>query len=62
MYSIIVINEPTVSVLEFNVPALNSTEFYTGPTLETATPCRCSSIFYCLISACAVCQGNGYVR
>lgn len=47
---------------EFNVPALNSTEFYTGPTLETATPCRCSSIFYCLISACAVCQGNGYVR
>ncbi|KAM6500399.1 hypothetical protein JOM56_003413 [Amanita muscaria] len=40
----------------FRVPPLNSTQEYIGPTAATANECRCSTVFYALLSACAVCQ------
>jgi len=32
-----------------------------GPTLQQSYACRCSSVFYSLLSACAVCQSGGYI-
>lgn len=29
---------------------------YRPPTVEFATPCQCSTIFYSMIGACATCQ------
>ncbi|KAJ6502359.1 hypothetical protein C8R45DRAFT_617222 [Mycena sanguinolenta] len=42
----------------FMVPALNNTlaEVYQGPTVAQANSCGCSSVFYSLIGACALCQ------
>ncbi|PBK96957.1 hypothetical protein ARMGADRAFT_721270 [Armillaria gallica] len=46
----------------FTVTPLSNGELYSGPTLEQANVCRCSSVFYSLVSACASCQGNIYER
>ncbi|TDL21355.1 hypothetical protein BD410DRAFT_301641 [Rickenella mellea] len=45
---------------QFNVPALIDGAHYTGPLTSDANNCLCSSIFYCLMSACGLCQ-NGPV-
>ncbi|KAF9013968.1 hypothetical protein BDQ17DRAFT_1404376 [Cyathus striatus] len=34
---------------------------YQGPTLENANQCRCSSVFYSLVSACAACQDRNWI-
>ncbi|KAF9265501.1 hypothetical protein L218DRAFT_142546 [Marasmius fiardii PR-910] len=47
---------------EFSIPALNASQSYLGPTLLTANPCRCNTVFYSLLSACAACQGRIYQR
>lgn len=41
---------------DFPVPALGPTENYLGPIPTAANQCRCSSVFYSMLSACAVCQ------
>ncbi|KAK0197016.1 hypothetical protein F5146DRAFT_24613 [Armillaria mellea] len=46
----------------FTVTPLSSGQEYSGPTLEQANACRCSSVFYSLVSACALCQGNAWER
>ncbi|KAF7304963.1 hypothetical protein MKEN_01211000 [Mycena kentingensis (nom. inval.)] len=46
----------------FFVPALiNSTAFYTAPSVAQANPCACSSVFYSALSACAGCQGGQFL-
>lgn len=47
---------------QFSVGPLEVDKVYLGPTLATANPCRCSSVFYSMISACAACQGREYLR
>lgn len=41
-------------------PALNfalpPTWHYFGPYVSTATPCKCSTVYYSVLSACALCQ------
>jgi len=43
--------------VDFPIPPLNASENYLGPIAEAANQCRCSSVFYNMLSACAVCQG-----
>jgi len=47
---------------QFFVPALGPSQFYSGPNVENANDCRCNSVFYSTISACAACQGNEYLK
>jgi len=35
---------------------------YVGPTQATANSCRCSSVYYSLVSACGYCQGRSFIR
>jgi len=46
----------------FNLVPLRSGNVYSGPSLTTANACRCSSVYYSLLSACAHCQGRGYLQ
>ncbi|KAF9486420.1 hypothetical protein BDN70DRAFT_11386 [Pholiota conissans] len=39
------------------IPALGPLDNYLGPTPSSEDNCRCSSVFYSMISACALCQG-----
>ncbi|KAE9410440.1 hypothetical protein BT96DRAFT_376180 [Gymnopus androsaceus JB14] len=41
---------------EFQIPAITSTEFYSGPNSTAQTACRCSTVFYALLMACGECQ------
>ncbi|KAF8798153.1 hypothetical protein BYT27DRAFT_7203861 [Phlegmacium glaucopus] len=34
---------------------------YLGPTLEQANSCQCSSVYYSVLSACAVCQNQTFL-
>ncbi|KAF8204006.1 hypothetical protein BJ912DRAFT_1137911 [Pholiota molesta] len=43
--------------VDFPIPPLDATENYLGPIPTAANQCRCSSVFYDVLSACAVCQG-----
>lgn len=42
---------------DFPIPELTPTQNYLGPQPEAANQCRCSTVFYNMLSACAVCQG-----
>ena len=42
--------------LDYPIPALATNQVYTGPNPLAANECRCSSVFYSLLSACAICQ------
>jgi len=44
------------------VPPLASGLVYLGPTLGYGNGCRCSSVFYSLLSACALCQSDDYLK
>ena len=48
-----------------NPPTLNAqlpaTWHYDGPSKSGATPCKCSTVYYNIISACAACQGGEYL-
>ncbi|KAJ7444911.1 hypothetical protein FB451DRAFT_1293817 [Mycena latifolia] len=46
---------------ESDVPILKPGNIYTGPTSYEANQCRCSSIFYSLLSACSICQSRQYL-
>ncbi|KAK2466800.1 hypothetical protein APHAL10511_001058 [Amanita phalloides] len=46
---------------EFKIPPLATNQVYIGPTPNGATECRCSSVFYSLLSACAICQRGGTI-
>ena len=40
----------------FTIPALPASNTYEGPSLSSGNSCTCSSVYYILLSACAVCQ------
>lgn len=40
---------------------LPPTWHYDGPDVATATPCRCSTVYYSLTSACAICQEGQFL-
>lgn len=44
-----------------NLPAVAPGLFYLGPNTTQVTPCRCSSVFYSTLSACAACQGAEFL-
>ncbi|KAJ6623492.1 hypothetical protein B0H10DRAFT_2010041 [Mycena sp. CBHHK59/15] len=46
----------------FGVPNLAPGDYYNGPTREQSNSCRCSSVFYSLLSACAVCQSRAFLN
>jgi len=46
---------------QFTVGPLLQGNVYLGPTLDNANSCRCSSVFYSLISACASCQDRNFL-
>ncbi|KIM47549.1 hypothetical protein M413DRAFT_439213 [Hebeloma cylindrosporum] len=41
----------------FSLANLTSTQIYTGPSAGFGTPCRCNTVYYSTLSACALCQG-----
>ena len=43
------------------VPAVPAGNHYLGPNASDADPCRCSSVTYSMISACAGCQDRTYI-
>jgi len=47
---------------DFNLDPLDPGFVYAGPTQTNQNSCRCSSVYYSLLSACAYCQGRSYVR
>ncbi|KAJ6525643.1 hypothetical protein B0H19DRAFT_585609 [Mycena capillaripes] len=47
---------------EFVVKALRPGEYYPGPLPQQSNTCRCSSVLYSLLSACAICQSGKYLR
>ncbi|KAJ7172287.1 hypothetical protein C8R46DRAFT_142896 [Mycena filopes] len=46
---------------EFQVSELGPGEYYPGPSAQQSNPCRCSSVLYSLLSACAACQSHKYL-
>ncbi|KAF8633430.1 hypothetical protein AX17_004601 [Amanita inopinata Kibby_2008] len=45
----------------FNIPPLPPNDVYFGPPASSADPCRCNSVFYSLLSACAACQNRNFI-
>ncbi|KAF5330578.1 hypothetical protein D9619_005902 [Psilocybe cf. subviscida] len=45
----------------FTLAPLGDGFVYLGPDVLNATPCRCSSVYYSLLSACAFCQDRQYI-
>ncbi|KIM45559.1 hypothetical protein M413DRAFT_442230 [Hebeloma cylindrosporum] len=43
----------------FTLSPLTPTQFYAGPPDGFGTPCRCSTVYYSALNACAWCQGAG---
>ncbi|KAH6918420.1 hypothetical protein BKA70DRAFT_1247150 [Coprinopsis sp. MPI-PUGE-AT-0042] len=46
----------------FTLEPLEPGFIYLGPTRTNVNACRCSSVYYSMLSACAECQGNDYLR
>jgi len=46
---------------EFNIPPLPPGGQYAGPPAGKATSCKCNTISYSLLSACAACQGSSWI-
>lgn len=44
------------------LPQLPPGYFYVGPTLQSRNECSCSSVFFSMLSACAVCQNRETLR
>ncbi|KIJ53651.1 hypothetical protein M422DRAFT_25476 [Sphaerobolus stellatus SS14] len=42
-------------------PLPNNTIIYSGPKAGESNPCSCSTVVYSLVSACAACQGDGFI-
>jgi len=47
---------------EFNLNPLKPGYVYLGPIVANADICRCSSVYYSLLSACAYCQDRNYLK
>lgn len=47
--------------IEFDLEPLDVGYVYLGPTVSNANDCRCSTVYYSLLSACAYCQGRNYL-
>ena len=45
---------------EFDLSPLLSGYVYAGPPTEFANSCRCSSVYYSMLSACGYCQGRNF--
>ncbi|KAJ8699957.1 hypothetical protein PTI98_003030 [Pleurotus ostreatus] len=45
----------------FTVPPLGEEQVYRGPDPTAANSCRCSMVFYAMVSTCAACQGQSWV-
>jgi hypothetical protein len=45
-----------------SVDAIPVGTHYLGPTFADATPCRCSTVTYSLLSACAGCQNRDFTN
>ncbi|TFK30079.1 hypothetical protein FA15DRAFT_663423 [Coprinopsis marcescibilis] len=46
---------------DFRLPPLGEGFVYLGPNREVVNACRCSSVYYSVLSACAECQGRNWV-
>src|SRR5260221_10896261 len=46
----------------FNLTPLLTGNTYTGPSVDNQNSCRCSSVYYSLLSGCAYCQGRNFRR
>ncbi|KAF5315962.1 hypothetical protein D9611_004846 [Ephemerocybe angulata] len=46
---------------DFTLTPLEPDFVYLGPSQAAATPCRCSSVYYSLLSACGTCQNRNYI-
>ncbi|KAF8643898.1 hypothetical protein AX16_008914 [Volvariella volvacea WC 439] len=42
----------------FTIRPLTGSQVYAGPSPQDANPCRCSTVYYSMISACAYCQNR----
>ncbi|KDR73491.1 hypothetical protein GALMADRAFT_251199 [Galerina marginata CBS 339.88] len=47
---------------DFTLAPLDPGFVYLGPQPANANSCRCSSVYYSLLSACAVCQDRNFIR
>jgi hypothetical protein len=47
---------------DFTLTPLEEGFIYRGPSVANANRCRCSSVYYSMLSACAYCQGRNYIR
>jgi hypothetical protein len=47
---------------QFNLQPLSTGYVYLGPSVANANSCRCSSVYYSLLSGCAYCQGRNYIK
>ncbi|RXW22324.1 hypothetical protein EST38_g3514 [Candolleomyces aberdarensis] len=47
---------------DFTLSALEEGFIYRGPSVAVANACRCSSVYYSMLSACAACQGRNFIR
>ncbi|PFH52185.1 hypothetical protein AMATHDRAFT_57539 [Amanita thiersii Skay4041] len=45
----------------FNIPPLPQGNVYFGPSSTEANDCRCNSVFYSMLSACAACQNRPWL-
>jgi len=44
------------------LPSLPPGYYYVGPTLQSRNECTCSSVYFSMLSACAVCQSRETLR
>ncbi|KAJ3509629.1 hypothetical protein NLJ89_g5122 [Agrocybe chaxingu] len=47
---------------QFSLLPLDPGFVYLGPNQDNANSCRCSSVYYSLLSACALCQDRSFIR
>lgn len=47
---------------EFSVDPLPNGTHYTGPYADEQNECQCSTVTYCVISACGLCQNRTIIR
>jgi len=51
-----------LSLSVFTLDSLGPGLVYLGPSESVANPCRCNTVYYSMLSACAACQGNRWIR
>ncbi|KAF8969854.1 hypothetical protein BDZ97DRAFT_1792997 [Flammula alnicola] len=47
---------------DFTLAPLQPGFVYLGPNVANANSCRCSSVYYSLLSACAACQDRSFIK